>query len=81
MATYSIVIFCDDCMKGHFVVSGLDLTNGPPRHATIDSFYEPNNIPPSLVALIKTLCCPITKESKTDPKRIYLVKEFHGPFD
>jgi hypothetical protein len=23
MATYSIVIFCDDCMKGHFVVSGL----------------------------------------------------------
>src|SRR5687767_10254823 len=81
MATYSVVIFCDDCVRGHFLISGLELANGPERHATIDSFYKPHNIPPFLATLIKNLCCPITKEPKTDLKRIFLLREFHEPFD
>jgi hypothetical protein len=81
MATYSVVIFCDDCVRGHFLISGLQLDNGPERHATIDSFYEPTNIPPLIAALIKNLCCPITRQPKTDLKRIFLLREIHGPFD
>ncbi|MGH7832991.1 MAG: hypothetical protein ACREQK_05055 [Candidatus Binatia bacterium] len=73
MDRYSIHCFCS-CKAIHRVAAGVEVANVPSERMNIGSLYQ-GKIPAPILALIRSIRCPVTGEPQAGMRRFYLFRE------
>jgi hypothetical protein len=76
IAKYTVHLFCVDCWQLHKLAAGIEIHEQTEKFAKLKDVWDGKQIlAPIVILLSQPVTCPATKMQKTDPERVYIIRQ------